>query len=134
MSKFQLIEPQRGYTILQKAVALSEAHLRIAKFAPIGADIFTFMYPVFLVTLYLKGIIKKQTQSKQGAVFIFLSCFISILVNIFFQSFFLKNRPNREIFDIDVGETLLHRLLPESSFPSDHAVVGISIALATLIR
>ncbi|MDR3168564.1 MAG: hypothetical protein LBU27_02130 [Candidatus Peribacteria bacterium] len=30
-------------------------------------------------------------------------------------------------------ETLFHGLLPNSSFPSDHAVVGMSIAIATLI-
>jgi undecaprenyl-diphosphatase len=29
---------------------------------------------------------------------------------------------------------LLHSLLPDSSFPSDHAVVGMSIAVASLIR
>ncbi|MDR0651634.1 MAG: hypothetical protein LBG59_09960 [Candidatus Peribacteria bacterium] len=92
------------------------------------------MYPVFLVVIYVKGIVKKQLQLKEGAIFIFLSCFISVLVNISIQSFFLKNRPNIELFNGDIGETLLHTLLPNSSFPSDHAVVGMSIAIATLIR
>jgi membrane-associated phospholipid phosphatase len=137
MSKFRLIEPERGYTILQKTVVFSEDYPRIAQFAPTGADIFVFVYPIFLVLLYLKGIIKKQTQPKEGAVFIFLSCFISVLVNIGIQYFFLKNRPNIELIellDVDIGETLLHGILPNSSFPSDHAVVGMSIAIATLIR
>jgi membrane-associated phospholipid phosphatase len=53
---------------------------------------------------------------------------------MFLQSFFLKNRPNMDLFESDVGDTLLHSLLPDSSFPSDHAVVGMSIAVASLIR
>ncbi|MDR2189652.1 MAG: hypothetical protein LBP53_00145 [Candidatus Peribacteria bacterium] len=127
------MEPQWGYTLLQKSIALSDTYPRIAHFAPLGADIFTFIYPIFLVALYLKGMIKKQKELKEGALFIFLSCFISVLINIFIQSFFLKHRPNIELFNENIGETLFHGLLPDSSFPSDHAVVGMSIAIATLL-
>jgi undecaprenyl-diphosphatase len=99
-----------------------------------GADIFTLIYPIFLIFLYLKGIIQKKAEDKQAALFIFFSCVISILVNILIQSFLIKNRPNVELFNADVGETVLHSFLPQSSFPSDHAVVSMSFAVATLIR
>ncbi|MDR0859860.1 MAG: hypothetical protein LBO09_02515 [Candidatus Peribacteria bacterium] len=113
---------------------LAQNHPRIATFAPIGADIFLVIYPIFLIVLYLRGIIKKQLTDKQGAIFIFLSCLISVITNIFLQHFFSKGRPHLEILDDTIAETLLDNLLPTSSFPSDHAVVGMSIAIATLIR
>ncbi|MDR0607220.1 MAG: hypothetical protein LBG52_02455 [Candidatus Peribacteria bacterium] len=131
--KLPLTEPQRGYTLLQKGITLSDQYPRLAHFSPIGADIFVLIYPIFLLVFYFRGIAKKQIESKQGALFIFFSCLISILINIAIQSFFLKNRPNIDLFSADAEETLFHGLLPNSSFPSDHAVVGMSVAIATLI-
>ena len=132
--KLRLIEPERWYALLQKGIAFSEAHPRLVQIAPIGADIFVFLYPIFLIIFYLKGVIKKQTESKEGALFVFLSCCISMLINIFIQCFFLKTRPNVDLLNTTAGETMFHKFLPGSSFPSDHAVVGMSIAVATLIR
>ena len=131
--KYQLTEPERGNTILQYAIQLSEDHPWISQFAPIGADIFLIIYPIFLIIFYLKGIIKKQTEKKEWALFIFLSCAITLIINIIIQSFFFKNRPNIEIRDASTEETLLHQRLPQSSFPSDHAVVSMSIAIASLV-
>jgi membrane-associated phospholipid phosphatase len=34
---------------------------------------------------------------------------------------------------VETGETLLHDILPTSSFPSDHAVVSMAVAMATLL-
>jgi undecaprenyl-diphosphatase len=132
--KLRLVEPERWYAIIDQCIELSERYPRIETFAPIGADIFVIIYPFFLIFLYLKGIFKKQLDRKEGALFIFFSCLISVIINTFLQSFFLKNRPNMDFFESDVGDTLLHALLPNSSFPSDHAVVGMSIAVASLIR
>lgn len=134
MSKINLIEPQRWYNILYKAIEISEKHPRIEQFAPMGADIFLIIYPVFLIVLYIKWMIQKKIEDKQWALFIFFSCLISVIVNIIIQSFLIKNRPNVELFNADIGETMLHGLLPPSSFPSDHAVVSMSLAIATLIR
>jgi len=133
MPKLHLVEPQRWYHLLQKCISFSEAYPWIDRFVPIGADIFTFIYPIFLIFFYVKGIIKKQLDHKEGALFIFLSCFISVVVNICMQLFLSKSRPSMELFSADAGETILHSRLPSSSFPSDHAVVGMSIAVATLI-
>jgi membrane-associated phospholipid phosphatase len=112
---------------------LSTSYPRIDQYTSIGADIFVFLYPIFLVALYLKGIIKKEKESKEGALFIFFSCLFCTLINIGIQRFFYKQRPNAVLYD-DTEETMLHQFLPESSFPSDHAVVSMSFALATLFR
>jgi hypothetical protein len=56
--KLPLTEPQRGYTLLQKGITLSDQYPRLAHFSPIGAD-------------------------------------------IAIQSFFLKNRPNIDLFSAD---------------------------------
>jgi membrane-associated phospholipid phosphatase len=34
---------------------------------------------------------------------------------------------------VEAEETLLHDILPTSSFPSDHAVVSMAVAVATLL-
>jgi membrane-associated phospholipid phosphatase len=34
---------------------------------------------------------------------------------------------------VETEETLLHQILPSSSFPSDHAVVSMAVAMATLL-
>jgi len=90
------------------------------------------VYPVFLTVLYLYGMVKKNRESKKAALFIFFACFFSVVVNILSQQFFDKQRPIHELGIVDVDqETLLHHLLPLTSFPSDHAVVTFSIAMAT---
>lgn len=134
MHKIQLIEPQRGLNILQKWIEIQEKYDWINRFAPIWADIFVLIYPAFLVWLYLYAIIKRKIEEKQWALYIFFSTFIAALVNIWVQCFFIKERPINALSNVDMEETLLHEILPASSFPSDHSVVGMSFAIATLIR
>jgi membrane-associated phospholipid phosphatase len=56
-----------------------------------------------------------------------------VVFNIFIQLFFVKARPMVELFHLEAKETILHRFLPSSAFPSDHATVSMAIAVATLI-
>ena len=86
-------EPQRGYEFLRFLVELGEKYPQLAAFYPIGADIFVFVYPIFLTALYLYGIRKKDLQSKKEALFIFFACFFSVVMNILSQQFFDKQRP-----------------------------------------
>lgn len=132
MFKILMTEPRRGYEVLLRIVELGERYPRLGNFYPIGADIFVFVYPIFLTLLYLYGIWKKKLGMKKQALFIFFACFFSVLVNILSQQFFNKQRPIYEfwIWNLD-QETLLHQFLPATSFPSDHAVVTFSIAMAT---
>ncbi len=88
-----MTEPRRGYEVLLRIVELGERYPRLGNFYPIGADIFVFVYPIFLTVLYLYGMIKNKIEAKKEALFIFFSCFFSIVVNILSQQFFDKQRP-----------------------------------------
>ena len=132
MFKILMTEPRRGYEILLRIVELGERHPRLGNFYPIGADIFVFVYPIFLTALYLYGIRKKNLQAKKEALFIFFACFFSVVMNILSQQFFDKQRPIYEFWIQNLDqETILHQFLPTTSFPSDHAVVTFSIAMAS---
>ena len=69
-----------------------------------------------------------------GALFIGFSVLMSTIVNTLIQYVFVKVRPHIVLGLIDnKTESLLHKYLPSSSFPSDHATVSMSIAMATLL-
>lgn len=130
-----LIEPQRWLQLLmilhQKMI--SSPIRSIA--TPILADIFVFTYPLYLIILYSMGWVKKQINYKISSLWIFANVVITTLVNIGIQAFVQKSRPNITLWLIDQkAETVLHQYLPSSSFPSDHAAVSMSIAVATLLR
>lgn len=133
MHTIQLIEPSRWMDILQRWIDIQSKYEWLANLAPTFADIFVFAYPVFLILVYLYAIIKKKIQIKQWAIFICLATFIAVLVNIWIQTFFYKERPIVVLNQIEAEETLLHDILPSSSFPSDHAVVSMAFAMATLL-
>ncbi len=130
-----LIEPQRWLQLLmilhQKMI--SSPIRSIA--TPILADIFVFTYPLYLIILYSMGWVKKQINYKISSLWIFANVVITTLVNIGIQAFVQKSRPNITLWLVDQKtETVLHQYLPSSSFPSDHAAVSMSIAVATLLR
>lgn len=133
MDKIALIEPSWGMDILQWWMDIQTKYEWIANLAPTFADIFVVLYPIFLVAIYLYAIIKKKTQIKQWAIYIFVATFIAVLVNIWIQTFFYKERPIVVLNQVQTEETLLHDILPTSSFPSDHAVVSMAVAMATLL-
>lgn len=131
----QLIEPQRGLDIL---LSLHQAMLSSTTrtiLTPTLADVFVFTYPIYLVVLYIFGWIRKQITYKIAALWIFANVAITTLVNIGIQSLVQKSRPNIVLWLADQKvETVLHHYLPTSSFPSDHAAVSMSIAVATFLR
>ena len=133
MDKIALIEPSWGMDILQRGMDIQEKYTFLSDLAPIFADIFVFAYPIFLILIYLYAIIKKKVQIKQWAIYICISVFVAILVNIWIQTFFYKERPIVALNHVEAEETLLHDILPTSSFPSDHAVVSMAFAMATLL-
>ena len=133
MSKIALIEPSWGMDILQRGMDIQEKYTFLSDLAPVFADIFVFTYPIFLILIYLYAIIKKKVQIKQWAIYICISVFVATLVNIWIQTFFYKERPIVALNQVEAEETLLHDILPTSSFPSDHAVVSMAFAMATLL-
>lgn len=104
--------------------------------APILADVFVFVYPVYLFLLYMYGFIYKKVVEKQAALWIFWAAMCSTLFNIVFQFFVIKDRPDvaLDLLYQKKEELVLHKYLPEASFPSDHAMMSMSIAVATLLR
>ena len=133
MDKIALIEPSWWMDILQWWMDIQTKYEWIASLAPTFADIFVVLYPIFLVSIYLYAIIKKKVQIKQWAIYICLATFVAVLVNIWIQTFFYKERPIVVLNQVQTEETLLHEILPTSSFPSDHAVVSMAFAVATLL-
>jgi len=133
MEKFALIEPSWGMNILQWWVDIQEKYTFLSDLAPVFADVFVFAYPVFLILVYLYAIIKKKVQIKQWAIYICIATFVAVILNIWIQTFFYKERPIVVLNQVEAEETLLHEILPTSSFPSDHAVVSMAFAMATLL-
>lgn len=134
MHTIQLIEPSRWMDVLNRWLNIQTKYEWIANLAPTFADIFVIAYPIFLVCLYIYAIIKKKTIIKQWAFFIFFTTLLAVLINIWVQMFFYKERPIVVLNQIETEETILHDILPTSSFPSDHAVVSMAFAMATLLR
>ena len=131
MFKINMVEPRRWYDFLLYLVKLWEENPRLEKFYPIGADVFVFIYPVFLLAIYIYWMVKQKIEQKKEAIFIFIACLFSIAANILSQQFFDKKRPIYELWIKDFDETILHNFLPSTSFPSDHAVVTFSVAMWT---
>lgn len=129
-----LFEPQRW---LQLLLALHQAMLSSTtrtSLTPILADVFVFSYPIYLAILYIMGWIKKQVSYKIASLWIFANVVVTTLINIGIQALVQKSRPNIVLGLADQKtETVLHDYLPSSSFPSDHAAVSMSIAIASLL-
>lgn len=133
MHTIQLIEPSRWMDILNWWIDVQSKYEWVSNLAPTFADIFVVVYPIFLVGIYLYAIIKKKSSVKQGAFYVFFATLIATLINIWIQTFFYKERPIVVLNQVNTEETLLHDILPTSSFPSDHAVVSMAFAMATLL-
>ena len=143
---FHILEPQWWIALLQILNAWMMSSPALMYRIPKLADIFVFTYPVYLLLLYFRGVVSRfrwwtsQTLKrwkeyyKIAAMFVGVSVLVSVVVNLLLQYVFVKVRPNVILWLIDnKTESILHKFLPSSSFPSDHAVVSMSIAMATLL-
>lgn len=132
---WKLVEPTRGVNLLKSLFVWMQASVFRSYRIPILADVFVFTYPVYLLVLYVYGMMKKKIYYKVSALCIWFGTAISLLANIFVQFFVDKARPNVVLWLADLKkETILHWMLPESSFPSDHAALTMSIAMMSLFR
>ena len=130
-----LIEPKRWTDLLlQLNTRMNQSPAKV-KIFPILADIFVLSYPLYLAIAYLWWKFRKQIIHKIIALQIFVWVLASTTINITIQYFFDKMRPNIVLWLTDQKtESILHKFLPSSSFPSDHAAVSMSIAVASIIR
>lgn len=129
---FHIVEPQWGIDLLMSLHTWMMNDPKLMYWIPKFADIFVFVYPVYLMILYFR---KRGTDFyKKAALFIATSTFVTLFVNLFIQLFLGKQRPNIVLGLLDEKtESILHNYLPTSSFPSDHAGLSMAIAMATLV-
>lgn len=129
----KLIEPVWWIELLKILNQWMNASSVLTYLMPKLADIFVFSYPLFLMWLYITWWVKKAIYYKKASMFIFLWTFFSTIVNVCIQFFVDKVRPNIVLWLVDEKtESILHKFLPSSSFPSDHAAVSMWFAMATL--
>lgn len=127
---FTMQEPVWWYNLLLFLNEYMKYHNFLLISIPITADVFVFFYPVLLVILYLVGLFKNKDYYKESALSIFWSWVLSMLFNIVVQFFCDKVRPNILLWlEYEKIETILHKFLPQSSFPSDHAAMSMGIAV-----
>lgn len=132
---FPLHEPQWGIDLLLNLNAWMQTHEMLAIWIPIIADVFVFVYPVYLVVVYLYGIWHHENTYKESALYVGLAAFGTVCVNILVQSFVIKERPDvvLDVLDSSRDSLLLNQYLPTSTFPSDHAGVSMAVAMATIV-
>lgn len=112
---------------------------------PILWDIFVFSYPLYLIYLYFftrdnmsrwKKLRHNNTdrEHKYNALTILFSFVGSIIINYIIKAFIEQPRPY-QVLDLAINpkESLILNSIPSDSFPSDHAAVGMTIAITTLI-
>lgn len=127
-------EPIRWKNLLLFLNEYMKYHDFLLSVIPFTADIFVFFYPIFLFVLYLIWLIKKKSYYKEWALWIFWSWILTIFSNIIVQFFCNKIRPNVLLWlDHEKLETVLHKFLPTSSFPSDHSAMSMGIAMWTIL-
>lgn len=131
---FPLQEPTRWINLVTTLNEYMKYHDFLLKVVPITADIFVFLFPILLITIYIIGIVKKNDKTKESALRVFWSAIITAIINICSQFFFDKARPSVLLFGQEETETILHKFLPNSSFPSDHAAMSMWFAMWLLIR
>jgi len=116
----------------------------LTKIIPILGDIFVFTYPLYLLYLYFfnneisrwNSLWNKNSdrQHKYNALTILFSFVGSIIVNYIIKAFVQQPRPYK-VLDLAINpkESLILNSIPSDSFPSDHAAVGMTIAICVLL-
>jgi len=131
----KLIEPLWSLNLSKALFAWMQASTFLSHRMSILADIFVFSYPVYLVVLYLYGMITKKMSYKIAAIFIFFGTLLTAIVNILIQFFIDKVRPDIILGVADLkSPSILHKFLPSASFPSDHAAISMGIAFSSIVR
>lgn len=127
-----MIEPGWWVELIQYlngVVSHSVVYYNIAAFF---ADVPVFAVPLFLLWLYIwRWIVKHEHSSKFGALYILSAAIVTTLICLIIQHLVDKARPETALTS---AWSLIMKHLPTRSFPSDHAAVSWTIAIAALIR
>lgn len=132
---FLLHEPQWWIDLLLSLNAWMQASEVLTIWIPIVADVFVFVYPIYLVVVYLYGVWHHENDYKESALYVWFSAFVTVCINIIVQSFVIKERPDvvLQVLDSSRDSLLLNQYLPTSTFPSDHAGISMAVAMATIV-
>lgn len=128
------VEPQRWVNLVLKLNSIMNNSVFLWKVIPVTADIFVFFFPILLVTLYIIWLITKKKSRKESALRVFRCAILTTVVNVCVQFFFDKDRPTVTLLWQEKSETVLHKYLPDSSFPSDHSAMSMWFAMWLLLR
>lgn len=129
-NSIKLIEPQWWENFLKYLNNMVNTNELLKHYVPITADIFVFVYPVFLFFMYIYWIYKKNIEHKIWALYVFFAAWISVVINLWIQYLVDKQRPEQIALS---KENLIFDHVPTKPFPSDHAAVSSAIAMATLL-
>lgn len=116
----------------------------LTKVIPVLGDIFVFTYPIYLIYLYFSHTnivrwkkffhISDDKSQKINALTILFATATGVIMNYIVKAFITEQRPYHIIeLALNPKESLILNSIPTDSFPSDHATVGMTIALTTLI-
>ncbi|MCH2188758.1 phosphatase PAP2 family protein [Candidatus Gracilibacteria bacterium] len=92
----------------------------------IFADGPIFFAPIFLIVVWIFAAIKKNNHTKNKLLHIFYGTLIGIIFALLIQKCVHVERPETVLEG--TGRLLLSHI-PDASFPSDHATVGIAFAV-----
>lgn len=87
------------------------------------ADAPIFLLPIFLLVYWFYFQSKKDVDGKKKLLFIFYSAIIAIVISSMIQIFVDIDRPEKSL---EWAWKLILDHIPDASFPSDHASVGIA--------
>ncbi|MGE4444100.1 MAG: phosphatase PAP2 family protein [Candidatus Altimarinota bacterium] len=102
----------------------------ISKIVYAMADMPIFILPIFLLGYWIYFNAKKNTDGKKKLLFIFYSVVIAITISTIIQTFVSIDRPESSLEG--AGKLILEHI-PDASFPSDHASVGIAFAVSLFL-
>ncbi|UFX83484.1 phosphatase PAP2 family protein [Candidatus Absconditicoccus praedator] len=126
----KLKEPEWGKLLLENLNDFADKNYFLSKYIPITADIFVFVYPIYLVYLYLYGVYNKNVNYKYASLYIFFSGVTSMIVSQAFQFLIIKDRPEDHI---ESQKNLVLEHLPDVSIPSDHMTLSMAIATSSML-
>lgn len=126
----KLSEPQRWIDLLKHRNYIVNANESLKHYIPLTADVFVLVYPIYLIIMYLTWIYKKDIEYKVWAIYILFSGLLTVVINLWIQFLVDKQRPEQIALSKD---NLIFQHVPSKPFPSDHAAVSATIAMATLI-
>jgi uncharacterized membrane-anchored protein len=115
---FQILPAARDASIHDFFATAFANHTNIVFILSILADIFVFVYPFWLIYMYLIGHINHKPNYKKLSLQATSAVVLCFIVNMTIQHFIWKSRPDQLN-----GIALILKHVPDNSFPSDHMAV-----------